>query len=454
MKICVLGCGLRTPLLLHGLIHSGLRIQETALYDIDISRATDMAQLGQHLALDSTMTVRAESTLEAAIAGSSFVISSIRVGNMERRALDEALALECGFTGQETTGPAGFAMALRTIPVSLSHARLVERLAPSAWYINFTNPAGIITQAVSSHTGVRVIGICDTPTQLIFDISRVLGEAPVDVHCEYFGLNHLGWIRSVRVKGEEILPRLMSDDNLLQHLYPASLFPPPLIRALGMIPAEYLFFYYNHVLARDNQKRTGATRGAELDSLNRQVIAQLEEHIRGGAPEKALHEYRLYLNRRNGSYLRLEADAHSAFEQPPDAEWDPFQGETGYHRIAVDTLRALSSPSPHSLILNVANRGSIEGLADQDIVEVRCMVDRAGPRPLAVGKLPRSVEGLVLSMKQSERLTIKAAMEQDWDSAVLALTTNPLVGDWNAAGNFMERLRRSDPLHFSGFERS
>ena len=122
------------------------------------------------------------------------MISSVRVGDMEMRARDERVALECGFAGQETTGPAGFAMALRTIPIALEHARMVEQIAPAAWIMNFTNPAGIITQAISTQTGARVIGICDTPAELFSSDCAALGDPPDQVSCEYFGLNHLGWV--------------------------------------------------------------------------------------------------------------------------------------------------------------------------------------------------------------------------------------------------------------------
>ena len=130
------------------------------------------------------------------------MISCVRVGGMEARARDERLALECGFAGQETTGPAGCVMALRTVPVVLEQARVVERFAPDAWIINFTNPAGLISQAISSNSSARVVGICDTPAELFFRIALGLGAPLEDVECHYFGLNHLGWVQTVRLRGQ------------------------------------------------------------------------------------------------------------------------------------------------------------------------------------------------------------------------------------------------------------
>ena len=452
MKICVLGCGLRTPLLIHGLVHSALHIADIALYDLDPARAQLMAQIGCEIAAGIPTRVHQDGDVYRALEGSDFVISSIRVGNMETRAADERLALECGFAGQETTGPAGFAMALRTIPVALRYARIVERLTPSAWFVNFTNPAGIVTQAIASHTGARVVGICDTPAELLSQIARVLGADPSNVHCDYFGLNHLGWVRSVRVGGMEMMDQLVNQDALSQRLYPTQLFSPDLLAAIRLLPTEYVFFYYNQEVARRNQLHAGVTRGEELQAMNHRVWSDLETHIRAGNPAAAFDAYRRYLNRRNASYMLLEGAAESAFHVS-DPDWDPFEGATGYHRIAVETITALTSSSPHSIILNVPNHGSIRGMAPDDIVEVPCLVDHSGPRPLAVGAIPDAVRGLLFTMKHFERLTVEAAMTGRWDTAIFALTMNPIVATWDLARHFLERLAKQDTGYFSSYQR-
>jgi 6-phospho-beta-glucosidase len=451
MKLCVLGCGLRTPLLLHGLIHSGLEIDEIALYDVDTSHSHLMAVMGSSMAAKSSVRIVSAPEPERAIQAASFVISSIRVGHMKTRAADERLALKCGLVGQETTGPAGFAMALRTIPVAIEYARIVQQKAPSAWIVNFTNPAGMITQAISTQTGAKVIGICDTPAELFFQIARALGEPFEQVRCEYFGLNHLGWVRSVQVRGEERIGDLLADDRKLQMLYPSHLFDAALIRALGLIPTEYLFFYYNASLARQNQIRAGLTRGEELETLNGQIWSKLEACNRSGDATEALAEYTRYLNRRNASYMKLEGEAGSAFNGP-DPGWNPFEGATGYHRIAVDAIRALTDTERHSLVLNVPNHGAMDELASEDVVEVPCLVDQKGPHPSKIGRLPDAVRGLLVSVKYYERLAIRAAVEKRWDAAAFALTMNPIVGSWEAAVRFLEGLELTDPEHFSTFQ--
>ena len=433
MRIAVIGCGLRTPLLIYGFARSGMTIEEIALYDVKRERAELMARLGREAAPESRIRLVPVTSVEKAVSGASFVINSVRVGEMKRRASDERIALEHGFAGQETTGPAGFAMAMRTIPVVLEQARAVERHAKDAWIINFTNPAGLITQAIAAHTGARVVGICDTPAELFFRIALALREPLDDVDCDYFGLNHLGWVRAVRVRGEDVTARLLASDEMLRSLYPVELFAPELIRGLGLIPTEYLFFYYNRVRALRNQQAVGATRGEELEEHNRQLFTQLKDHGR------ALDAYRAYLNRRNSNYLKLEGAGQSSHDSP-DVDWNPFEGETGYHRIAVDSIRALSGDQPVRIVLNVPNRGTIADLADEDVVEVPCLVDRSGVRPVPVGRLPESVGGVVQSVKAYERLTIEAAVGKRMDRAVMALFTNPIVGDWMAARELVEAM--------------
>jgi 6-phospho-beta-glucosidase len=446
MKIAVIGCGLRTPLLVYGLAHSGLSKARLVLYDTKPGRAQLMATLGRAVAAGTPLEVSAVAGLPEAIKDCSFVISSFRKGDMEARARDERLAVEFGFAGQETTGPAGFAMALRTVPIAIDHARLVEKLAPDAWIISFTNPAGLVTQAVSTHTAARIVGICDTPAELFFRIALALGEPPGAVECDYLGLNHLGWVRGVRVRGEDVTNRVLDDDNLLRSLYPAELFPPALIRALRLIPTEYVFFYYRQRTALSNQMLTGATRAEELLRLNQRILLDLESHVRKGDTDGALREYRAYLNRRNASYMHLEGAGKSAFDEP-DFDWNPFEGETGYHRIAVEAISALCSSEPSRLVLNVGNRGAIPDLAPEDVVEVPCLVDKSGPRPVPIGPLPETVKGLTVSVKTYERLTIHAAIEKRRSLAVLALLTNPIVGDWDTAEAFVNKLIESDPDH-------
>ena len=446
IKVALIGGGgVRTPLLIHGLVHAppGIGIRELALYDVDARRSGLMATIGAELARDSGIAITAPAGVEETVDGSSFVLSSIRVGGIEARARDERIAMAHGLAGQETTGPVGIAMALRTIPVALAHARLIERYAPQAWLINFTNPAGLITQALTTHSNVKVVGICDTPAELFHRIAWTLGEPFPEMEFQYGGLNHLGWVRKVLLRGEDVTSRILANDDTLRRLYPADLFDPVLIRTLGLIPTEYLFFYYSQRKAYRNQISADATRGEEIAGLNRDLLARLQSETDAGNCRVAIDTYKQYLNRRNSSYMRLEGNAESAFDQGAH-DWDPFEGATGYHRIAIDVMTALSSESPAKLVVNVANRDSVRELEPEDVVEVPCLVDRTGAIPLPYGSLPEAVRGIVLSMKSCERLTIRSAVEKSFDLARLALLMNPIVGQWEIATEVLKQIAGND----------
>ena len=443
-KVTIIGGGgARTPLLIHGLAEAqqAIGITELALYDVDRERAGIMATLGREIVRDNRadFEITTPQRLEDAIEGARFIASSIRVGGIEARARDERIIIEHGLVGQETTGPGGLAMALRTIPVALEHARLIERHAPDAWLVNFTNPAGLITQALTAHTRVRVIGICDTPAEVFHRIAWSLGLPFEEMQFDYAGLNHLGWVRRVLLRGEDVTARLLADDAAILRVYPARIFEPDMIRTLGLIPTEYLFFCYAKTRAWHNQRSAGASRGEEIKQMNDDLFTALRERVH-------VDTYKDYLNQRNASYMRLEAEAESGLKNEHH-NWNPFEAATGYHRIAVDVMTGLNSEAAKLVVVNVRNRGAISDLPDDDIVEVPSLIDVNGPRPLATGALPEAVKGLVLAVKAYERLAIRAAVERSFDLARLALLTYPIVGEWQPATEVLEALVESDPQH-------
>ncbi|MFL6447634.1 MAG: 6-phospho-beta-glucosidase [Bryobacteraceae bacterium] len=443
-KVVVIGAGgVRTPLLIYGIAQSqsALRVDKITLFDIDRERLEVIARLCREVSrqFPGAPAVEVQTDLDNALEGAQFVLHSIRVGGMAARARDERIAIEHGLAGQETTGPGGAAMALRTLPAILGQARTVESVAPDAWFINFTNPAGLITQALSHHTKLKVIGICDTPAELFHQIASALGERLEDMRFDYAGLNHLGWISRIFLRGEDITGRVLDNLELLRRIYSADLFDPGLIHTLRLIPTEYLFFYYSQRRALTNQQRAGATRGEEIQKLNDSLFRQLKSED----PNVGLESYRRYLNQRNSSYMQLEAQAGSAFSSALRAE-DPFNLATGYHRIAVDVMRGLTSSHANQVVVNVQNRGTISGLNDDDIVEVLCDISENGPVPRPVGELPESVRGLVLSVKAYERTLIRAGVSRSRSLAALALLEYPIVGDWELAKETLEALRNSD----------
>jgi 6-phospho-beta-glucosidase len=436
------GGGVRTPLVAFGVNESRrqLGIEEMVLYDPDAGRAELMCRLGNAIiARDGgDLKLRVATCAEDAIDGASFVLTAFRVGGMPAREIDERIAIKNGYPGQETTGPGGFAMGLRNAAVAIEYGRMVERLSPGAWMINFTNPAGMITQAVTHHTQARVIGICDTPTELFHRIVLALGAPPEQVHCDYLGLNHLGWVRRVLLRGEDVTSRLLADDVALRSLYQADLFDPELLRSLRLIPTEYLYFYYSRRRALANQLAAQTTRGAELRLLNEELYRTLILALAADGETRALGIYADYLNQRSGSYMQLETRAGTAFDKSTSLTEDPFRAATGYHRIALDVMNALSSEQPRRVVVNVRNHGAISDLDYEDVVETPCAISRDGVVPENCGCLPEEVRGLVMAVKAYERAAIDAATTGSVEAARKALLLYPAVGEWEPSARMLQ----------------
>jgi len=448
-KVTVIGGGgIRTPLLVYGINETAAQtgVRELAIYDIDGERAGLMAGLGRAIVRRErgSLEITVASSLPAAVEGADFVISSIRPGGIAGRARDERLAFEHGFAGQETTGPGGFLMALRTIPVAIEHARIVEKHAPEAWYVSFTNPAGLISQALVAHTNARVMGICDTPLELFHFIARALHVPPDDLTCEYAGLNHLGWVRKVSVRGRDVTAELLANDEALRGLYPADLFAPDLIRGLGVIPTEYLYFYYRRGQAYRNQAKAKATRGEEIERLNQAVLTDIASGLKRNSDAEAVNAYGQYLSQRSGSYMKLEAAAGSAFD-PATLHTDPFRSATGYHRMVLSVMLALREKAPRDIVVNVRNDGALDDFEADDVVEGICDVSLAGAGLRKYGRLPERVRGLAVAMKIFEREAVGAAVARSFEQARTALLLHPLVGDWDAADNLLRAAAASQP---------
>ena len=428
MKIAIIGgAGVRVPLLAGGLSRSDLRISELALYDIDQDRLRIIAGLASQMA--NGIKITTASTPEAAIEGADFVITSIRVGGAAQRAKDEAVALAHDIIGQETIGPAGFAMAVRSIPPIVEYGRLVARLAPRAWMINFTNPVSIITQAVHQETDARLIGICDTPLEMFEDAAHALGLPASVCGYDYFGLNHLGWLRDVLFEGQGQLHRIWDDDAKLMSAYRAPLFEPERLRELKLLPTEYLYYYYrpDHALAKI--KASGSSRGQAVAKLTDELFQALEP-----SRPQALELYQRYLAARDSSYMQLETG--SAPRIKPD--WAEL---SGYDRIALITIRAIVKNQGAIIPLDVPNRGIFPFLGDEDIIEVPCRVDKDGPVPQLVGPIPDAPRELIERVKAYERATIHAALSGDREQLIDALALNPLVASRAQASQLAKAMR-------------
>ena len=425
MKIAVIGgAGVRTPLLVNGLAQSDLPIDEVALYDVDRDRLSVIGSLARTFC----DRVRTYDSARPAVAGASFVFVSIRVGGIAARALDEATAIAHGVLGQETVGPGGFAMAMRTVPPAVEYARLIADAAPDAWIVNFTNPVGIVSQAMLAASS-RVIGICDTPTELFEETARVLGLDSARCRFDYFGLNHLGWLREVYCDDAPRLAPLFDDPDRLMRIYRAPLFDAAFLRDLRLLPTEYLYFYYRPHDALAHMHDGGQTRGAAIAALNERLFRDL---TLAGAGARDVYER--YLAERSAGYMRMESGSQAP---PAPAATSPL---TGYDKIALAVVRAIHFDTNAVIPLNVRNSRTLPYLAADDVVEVPCVVNRNGARPQKVGAAPGSVRDLIAFVKDYERRTIRAAITRNTADVVNALAANPLVGERTLAARLVRAL--------------
>ena len=432
MKLTILGGGgFRVPLVYRALLgdRGEGRITDVILHDLDAGRLSAVARVlaEQAAGHPDAPAVTATTDLDEALRGSAFIFSAIRVGGLEGRAADERVALDRGVLGQETVGAGGIAYGLRTVPVAVDIARRVARLAPQAWLINFTNPAGLVTEAMSRHLGDRVIGICDSPVGLGRRIARVLGADPREAWIDYVGLNHLGWVRGLHVAGRDELPRLLADPDLLGSFEEGKLFGTEWLRSLGAIPNEYLHYYYFNREAVRAYSRAEQTRGAFLRD---QQARFYEQTSRPGTA--ALTAWDRTRAEREATYMSENRETAGAGER--DA--DDLSG--GYEKVALALMRAIARDERTTLILNVRNQGTLSVLDADAVIEVPCLVDANGAHPVAVAPLPGHATGLVSAVKAVEREVLAAAESGSRTTAVKAFALHPLVDSVNVARDLVD----------------
>ncbi|WP_432128668.1 6-phospho-beta-glucosidase [Streptomyces sp. bgisy082] len=440
MKLTILGGGgFRVPLVYGALLgdHAEGRVTRVTLHDLDGGRLSAVARVlaDQAEGVPDAPEVTATTDLDEALRGADFVFSAIRVGGLEGRAADERIALAEGVLGQETVGAGGIAYGLRTVPVATHIARRIAELAPDAWVINFTNPAGLVTEAMSRVLGDRVVGICDSPVGLGRRVARILGADPDEAWIDYVGLNHLGWLRGLRVGGRDELPRLLADEEALGSFEEGRLFGPEWLRSLGAVPNEYLHYYYFNREAVHAYRTAERTRGAYLRD---QQGAFYEEMGRPDTP--ALAAWHRTLADREATYMAANREAAGVGERD---EEDLESG--GYEKVALALMRAVARDERTTLILNVRNGTTLSVLDADAVIEVPCLVDANGARPVAVAPLPYHAVGLVTAVKAVEREVLAAAESGSRETAVKAFALHPLVDSVAVARRLVEEYAAAHP---------
>lgn len=440
MKITVIGgAGVRTVIFINGLLdrYKKLNIDEVVLYDIDREKLKIISSLCRHVVARRGFDLRVSTSEDAvnAVSGADYIVTTIRAGGDHSRVIDEEIALNAGVIGQETTGAGGFSMAVRTIPVLMEYCELIKTHAPHAWIFNFTNPSGLVTQALRSAGYDRIIGICDAPSSTKYRMAKQLGVTQEQLSVEFFGLNHLSWIQSVKVEGREILQELLSDESFLKSVPEFSIFDPELLRLIGYLPNEYLYYYYHRERALNNIKKSGETRGKAIELVNCKMMEELKQMDLEKEPEAALQVFLYYMALREESYMSIET-GHDKKETIKKGELEVPDG-MGYAGVMLDCIEGLQSEDGHELVLSVENNGCIEGLEDQDVIEVTCRVSKNGIVPVQVGKVPEHCYLLIRMIKMYEKLTAEAVKNHSRETAVKALTLHPLVNSYSLAKNLV-----------------
>jgi 6-phospho-beta-glucosidase len=385
MKIAVVGGGSTyTPELVAGFAARAgvIDVDELVLYDIDGPRLDIVGGLARRM-YDAVHTT---TSLPDALDGADAVLIQLRVGGQHARLRDETIPARYGMVGQETTGPGGFAKAMRTVPVVLDIADAARRHAhPDAWIVDFTNPVGIVTRALLDE-GHRAVGLCNVAVGLQRRIAAHLGVAPGDVELDHAGLNHLTWLRSVRVGGVERMAELF---DVLNEGVPADL-----MRTLNAIPSYYLRYFYCTDEVIDEQRHE-PPRAEQVLAIERELLEMYRD--------PNLDEKPVLLDKRGGAY---------------------------YSEAAAALVTSLHTGDGARHYVNVRNNGTIAGLPDDAVVEVPALVDRDGAHPVPVQPLAPELLGLVQAVTQYEILTIEAARTGDRNTATRALLANPLVRQW------------------------
>jgi 6-phospho-beta-glucosidase len=419
VRIAVVGGGSTyTPELVEGFASrvDQLQVEELVLQDPSPERLRIVGGLAQRILDRQGFPGRLTTTtdLVAAVDGAAAVLVQLRVGGQQARLVDETLPNRFGLIGQETTGPGGFAKALRTVPVVLGIADEVRRRAePDAWIVDFTNPVGIVTRALLDD-GHRAVGLCNVAIGFQRRLATVLGVDPSRVRLGHAGLNHLSWIRSVEVDGVDRLPELLVGANA-ESLEEQTAVPAELMRVLGAIPSYYLHYFYCTDHEFETQ-RTGERRAEQVLAIEQQLLTMYEDPALDHKPE--------LLEQRGGAY---------------------------YSEAAAALVTSLLTGDGAHHYVDVRNDGVIAGLPDEAVVEVPAHVDLAGPHPVQVPPLPPEMLGLIQAVTAYEVLTVEAARTGDQVVALRALLANPLVAQWDLAVPLLDALLEANAQYLPQF---
>lgn len=423
INVTVIGSGSTyCPELIDGFIKArdSLKLKRVAFMDIDERKRTIVGGLCVRMLKKAEIDCEIVMTddLDYALQGADFIVTQIRVGKLPARHLDETIPLKYDLIGQETTGIGGFFKALRTIPAMKNIAERVEAICPNAWLVNFTNPSGIISEYLINHTNVKSVGLCNVPINMIDDVKAAVGDK-ADI--TYLGLNHLSWISSVLVDGEEMLSKLFEPGfapTVMKNIHDDGFDPDCCLKSAHGFPSSYLQYYYSRDKKLEHLKESEQSRA--------QVCMEIEEELLTMYSDETLVTKPALLDLRGGHKYSL---------------------------AAVSLIDSIANNKRDVHVVNIKNNGTLDFMADDDIVEIAAVVGENGFEPVPVRKdaYTRHMVGLMRIVKDYEKYTVEAAMTGSDEAALNALMLHPLVGDYQRAKACYEEMKEAHKRYLPEF---
>lgn len=435
MKLTVIGGGgVRSMFLAKSIAQRAhdLHITELVFMDCDADKLRIYGGLARHVArlLDPALKFTLTTDADEAVRDADYIITTIRVGGDHTRVRDERIALDLGILGQETTGAAGLSFAMRSVPALADYCERIKRLSkPTVKVFNFTNPAGVVSQALRDMGYDFTYGICDAPSGMLHQFADLYGVDASRIVGECYGLNHLSFFRSIQIDGREIMPELIARPDAYEKT-DLRFFGRDLIEHMGCVLNEYLYYFYYREQAVQNILKAGVTRGEVIEDINRQMTAELSKMDIENDFDSCLACFEKWYGKREDAYMANETGVHR------DKPWkfDVFSPDAGgYAGVALRFIELVETGTTGSMILCAPNQGAIPTLADDDIVEITCDISRDGAKPHKVENPdPRALE-LIRRVKSYERLAAKAIVQRDRTAAVDCLMLHPLVNSYSLA---------------------
>ena len=431
IKLVVIGGGSSyTPELVEGVINNYNTLPVRELIFVDVPMGEEKVRINtqfiKRMIHKAKLNIEVSYTFDRknALKDADFVMTQLRVGGLKARSKDEHIPLKYNVIGQETTGPGGFAKALRTIPVMMDICKDMEEVCPDAWLINFTNPSGIVTEALNKYTKIKNIGLCNVPIGMHYDIAERLEVDPKEISCNVIGLNHLSFVNKVYYKGDNVISKALEvkkKDGIVQNISKIDV-SDFIAQKLGLVLSPYLqyFFFEKEMLEKELQelKDDKGTRADQVQEVEHKLFELYEDESLDHKPDE--------LSKRGGAR---------------------------YSEAAINLINSIYNNVGDIQVVNVMNNGSIADLPDDASVEVNCVINKQGATPVTNGHLPLAVKGLVQHVKAYEQLTVEAAITGDYDTALLALISNPLVHDAEAAKNILDDLLEAHKEYLPQFNK-